>query len=61
MRKSLAAAKQENQIMEESLIQSKLKWANCEHEKATMKMEFVDMSEELQELKERLKKYEPQD
>jgi len=33
LRRQLTTAKQENQILEENLIQTKLKWADAEHER----------------------------
>ncbi|CAI2363738.1 unnamed protein product [Moneuplotes crassus] len=51
LRKALTAARQENKILEDNLIDAKLQWASCEHQAARMKMDMVDMSEEIQYLR----------
>ena len=58
LRRQLTTAKQENQILEENLIQTKLKWADAEHEREWVKLELVNMSEELFDLTQQLDQYQ---
>lgn len=58
LRTQYSIIKNENQVLQQHLIDIKLKWANSEHEKETIRLDLIDMSEELEELKETLRQYQ---
>ena len=55
----LMITKKENEILQESLISAKVKWAQSEHEKETLKLQLINMSEELAEISENPNRIEP--
>ena len=61
LRKELMKVNKENSILKESLIDIKLKWANSEHERESVTLRLVDLSEEYTELKERYDLLNPND